>query len=91
MFKVDENGVPFEAWPPIKLTLADLKTIAQDIAERTQLPTLMKIGGRWCQRSSMDVMEGGYRIYESQDEEDALAQLNADLDEELLMLSIREE
>lgn len=90
MFKVDENGVPFEAWPPIKLTMDDLETIARDIAERTQLPTLMKVGGRWCQRSNTDIIESGYRIYETEDEEDTLAQINADLDEESLMLSIKE-
>ena len=90
MFKVDEDGMPYEAWPPIKLTKEDLETIAQDIEEHSRLPILTKVGGRWCQRSSMDVMEYGYRIHEAQDEEDALAQINADLDEKALMLSIKE-
>lgn len=90
MFKCDESGLPYEAWPPIKLTKADLETIATDISERTALPTLQKVNGVWQQRSSMETMDYGYRIHEAQLEEDALAEMNADLDEKHLMQQILE-
>jgi hypothetical protein len=90
MFKVDETGMPVEVWPQIKLTEEDLKTIAVDIAEHTALPTMRKVNGIWQQRSSLDVMDYGYRIHEREEEEDALAQLDADLQERALMLQIQE-
>lgn len=90
MFKCDENGLPIEVWPPITLTKDDLEIIAKDIAEHTTLPTLLKVGGVWKQRSSLDSMDYGYRIHEALEEEDTLAQMNEDLDERSLMLQLHD-
>jgi hypothetical protein len=90
MFKVDETGLPVEVWPPITLTKGDLETIATDIAEHTAMPSLRKVNGVWQQRSSLDVLDYGYRIHEPEEEEDVVAQMNADLDERSLLLQLQE-
>ena len=82
--------MPVEVWPPIKLTKDDLQTIAEDIAEHTAMPTLSKVNGRWQQRSSLDMMDYGYRIHEEIEEDDALAQISADMDEAALMMHLAE-
>lgn len=80
MFKCTAAGV-VEFGGINYLTKDDIQCIAEDIAERTAMPTLLKVNGIWQQRSSMDVLDYGYRIHEQEDEESAVAQLNSDLDD----------
>jgi hypothetical protein len=80
MFKCTSAGV-IEFGGINHLTPEDIQCIADDIAERTSMPTLRKVNGVWQQRSSLDILDYGYRIHEPEEEESTIAQLNSDLDD----------
>lgn len=80
MFKFTNEGL-VEFGEVIELTEADRACIAADIAEKTAMPTMLKVNGIWQQRSSLSMLDGGYRIHEEQEEIDAIDRLNSDLDD----------
>lgn len=70
MFKFTERGL--EVFGGInELTDEDRMELSIDIAQKTALPSMLKVNGVWLQRSSMGMMDGGYRIHE-EDEYDPI-------------------
>ncbi len=52
---------------PTGLTEEDRTIIAYIISNSTALPTVRKTNGLWVQQNTMDILEGGYRIFNPED------------------------
>lgn len=69
MYKVKVDG-SVEVGEPWNLTDDDRCEVASIIAGHCGVPTMRKLGGRWIQQNNREILEGGYRVFEPEIEEE---------------------